>query len=420
MMTKYTCRIISLLTLSFIYLVALPVHAEHFSTTRQVVYELQIVEVVTMQHQHISLDEMKTERLIDPTNPELQIIYQADMLKMIGAHPLSSLSTLNNKQSTTSLTAMHPGVIVAVGETSRITLIEEGYSTRQIIPPHGGSMQLSLSPIQVAEHNKQVLTQINLETSTNTQVNTEVWLTSEFTQPIALLYQQASSSQNRSFQTASASNERCYVLYIRAITMSELPSISTLKIGSLAGLSDIVWPEPDPLVKENHVKLLLSLDPLGPDNINLRWWLQDHLFFEILARPINTPKYLIGLSKSLFNQGLNVGIQIIHTPDSDSSVALGVSDRVEISPNTALSAGYYPLAYCTKTGYSFQNYWWAQAEWRYSRLLVTFHYEQDKERQQAQASLGYEVVDDNYVVLQYQVDQNGNKRLLVGYRLSLW
>ncbi len=385
--------------------------------SNQITYRFDVVELKESQSSSLGLEELSLQ-LENSKNAPFEFIHREDLLRLMQGIPPSILSIDSLLEQSNQLQLSSPTLVTTLNNRAVISLLEEATSLLKDSGNHETRRQglkLSITPERIDNKNR-VLSEIALDTSSEIRdLETKIWVEEGNHQLVGILRQQISSQKSELLYRKSRTEERFFALYVTAYPGSRNPGEDSLSTASMDGLGNLLWKREEPLL-ENY---FMTTSELGSDklqSIAAAWWFNQNNRLELSG---NENHYSICLERRL-EENLRLGLQVFNPREKGGYLALGFSERVEVSPRVVLSAGFWPLVYDLSERELISSYWQVKSELRGSKTLFQLDYSHEKDYSSLQTTVGYRLFEPFYLLLGYSIDREGDERLVFGTRWELW
>ena len=387
------------------------------SGVRQVAYELQIFELSRSDAQIMGIWFPEPEDLLDLGAKSITRLVHSPGLIQILRTGASLFQVAASHERDQQVRLAQPRLTVALGETGKFALSTEEWISDQLqqtFSPYHYGLKMLLTPVRVDSGGEQIFTTVELSTSAmqNQELLTSVWTKAGDLEPIGVLSYEELCCETTILKEQEKSQIRYFAVYLRAQAIAQLSSEPSVQIGSLGGLTDLLWPG-EPQLEPSMIQVSMPVKPLAMPEIELNWWLSKGV--KVGFSTATEARYALEVGLAMFDQELLLTGQVVGG-ESQTYMALGLTDRVVVHPSMTLSAGFYPLVLGLREQKLSRPSWWVQMEVAENKVYGSLKYSEEVEYKTWEGNLGYQWAPKDLVLLRYKTDLKDQHRLFLGYQ----
>ena len=384
---------------------------------RQVSYELIVIELEKSDALMLGISLPEPSALFEAGARAItRLVHSPGLVRLLQAGAgLVEFSASREQNQKISLD--QPRITIALGETGSLSLATEEWHRnpdQHTFSSHQYGLKLLLTPVQTDSDGGRILTDVQLSTTAPRGLLTSVWTNCGELEPLGVLTYQQKAEETRPFYSARKIQTRFFAVYLRAEARSNLPQDIPVQIGSLDGLTALLWPR-ETSMQPSSLKMTAPVYPFSVPEVELQCWVSKSVKLGITTtgRPFDFCLELgLALNKEefLLQSRLRGG-------NFPTRLALGVTDRVQINGNLAFSAGVYPLIVdLHQRKLERAILWWAQLETYRGKIYSSLKWETEIEHSRLEGSLGYSWTPQDMVFLNCRTDFEDHHSVGVGYR----
>lgn len=383
---------------------------------RQIAYELQLFELNQSDVQILGIalpDSEAVEALA--TESGIRLISSPGLIQILRAGAELFQVGITNEQVMLAAQA-NPSITVVMGETGRLSLVTQRWfrdNFADVFSADHYGLQLALTPLRADYKGESILTAVELSTSQANTLQTSVWTANEEVVPLGVLVYKVQTSDASLFSLNRQAETRFFAVYLKARTIQTIAREPIVNIGSLGGLSEILWLEE--AKRPSSVTLDASLTRVEFPELKLDWWLSKTIKLGV-GTSQGASSWKLTLGSTFFEQDLLLQGELFMRSEANE-LRLGVTDRVEINHNLALSAGLYPLRFnINKRSLEPGLVWWGQLEYSQEKYYGSVAYDAESGDAFWQGTIGYYISPQDLATLSVRTDFEQLLRLSIGYR----
>ncbi len=399
------------------------VGAEQENGHFQLVYEVKVLELkqhhitqMGLERFFVESDEGREDMVfVFSEESLLDILFPASRrnpLSRILAFPRVLMINLESMEGQeTSITKIKPRIVTLPGKKVTLSVLQEEIDFTGDNRSVSG-IELSLKPLEIKDD--MIFSQVEFAMLPGVNdVKTELWVSEDEFKPVAVVQQKETGRKN--FPLAQVDRNRYFAFYLRC-SIREMLDEEKMNIGDIGGLADFLFHD-DSGERKNYLKATLPVNRWGA-NLFLSCWPTDQINLRARGDFRFNPCYELGFQVRLFDEELSMGAKFLHFPGRESYLAFGLSDRVELSSNITLHAGYYPLNFDISRWLVRQTHWWFGTELNWQRITLNLEYSVAEGWKSFTSTLGYRLTGPVYFLGEFSHNLAGEKALSLGFGLE--
>lgn len=385
----------------------------HLHDLRQIVYELEIVEITDSESFRAGL--LDVESRIGPAGEAvLRVLVDPSMMQFLRG-VAQSLRIELGRETASSQRVASPWLVTAIGRSAGLRVVQQEtivFRDERTLYNTVHGIDLRVTPLRFDEAKARVLSTITVETfSGESQLETELWVGAAEPELIAVLEQQGQYVNNRWLRHASGAERRYYALYVTARPAADMSAASVVAVGSVRGLGDLLWTRRMP-PRTGWVDVAFGLR--SPSGVSVNWtgWATHMWRWSLTVDEHAQPgRHELATERLLWRDEwsqLLLGLHVLNYPGTEGAglfAAVSLSEQLALSPRFRIGAGYAPLVYSIDTGALARDIWWANVEYG-QRSAIRIGYRSDVE-QRLQATWRLPLSNKTSLQLSYNTEGRG-------------
>ena len=379
------------------YLLVLIDDLDRMNRPKQIAYQVHLIELTDQQLRSIGFREMVMENSAWQ-NLALGIVFDSSIVSLVNTiYPIQALAHAAYRTSERSVRFSSPSVMTTVGNTARIAL--ETDTTVQApagtqLRTETSGVSLRLTPKSLSPSTGEVTSEVALTGSPETaEMTTTITTLPGEAKLIGVVYHNDSMRQRMHWQMEDRDVERYFALYLTAYEVDPNASgMVMFQVGALDGIAGFLWPSKPEFVKLSYVDVEIPIDGLTP-GFNLEYWIDDKVRLNAGSMAAPFGNFRAGITWPALADELVVSLQYRHRESYGSSIGIGYSDRVMISPSLVLGGGVFPFVYSLDGTGAAQPYWWAEVELKIDRSSLNLQISSDEDGPITSLTLRHRLVD---------------------------
>lgn len=389
----------------------------HLHDLRQIVYELEIVEITDSESFRAGLLDVES-RIGSAGEAVLRVLVDPSIMQFLrGA--AQSLRVELSRDTASSQRVASPWLVTAIGRSAGLRVVQQEtivlrdertlYNTE-----HG--IDLRVTPLRFDEAKARVLSTITVETfSGESQLETKLWVGAAEPELIAVLEQRGQYANERWLRHASGTERRYFALYVTARPAGDTSAASVVAVGSARGLGDLLWTRRMP-PRTGWVDVAIGLSSASGVSANWTGWATDKWRWSLAVDEHARPRHHdLATERLLWRDEwseLLLGFHFLNYPGTEGAglfAAVSLNEQLALTPRFRLGAGYAPLVYSIDTGARARDIWWANVEYG-QRSAIRIGYRSAVE-QLLQATWRLRLSNKTSLQLGYNTDGRGTPGL---------
>ncbi|MFP4136602.1 MAG: hypothetical protein ACLFTO_06205 [Candidatus Acetothermia bacterium] len=392
----------------------------------QVRYELTIVDITKRKEDKF---ELSAAEIASDADGPVEFIASEQAMELLSGDILEFIDVTARTSNERSKSVARPSLVTALGETGSFSFSRESiYSETWNTGMEAAGIEASLTPIRKSRPQNEVKTEISLQVSGKSELNTTTWLEPEKRSLLGLLKFKRSAEKIATSSELSDEEEKTFALYIKAIPVGTLPADgqsgnreptqnSSLE-GSFSpsidmnGVGQLLFPEQENAFSSVKGDLQFLSD--GRIDFSLEG---SETSSGIEFTRGGTDSYLNLSMNFPINSALNWKGEYIRDTGGGQRAVLGVTDEFDFNSGWTLGITYYPLVFQPAKGVLEHHEGLVQLGYSSNPVFMEVQYGTEIFPARLRAEVGVKLPTSFYLVGSAVGDSEGFNRYLAGLRV---